>query len=89
MYSKEQNFWQRILIIIFLLKISLLILNKKSIKQLNTIRSILFKKTIVQLILLIATILKVTLLQKKSILKIEISSSSLFARNLIDNLIIN
>ncbi len=77
------------LIIFFLLKISLLILNKKSIKQLNIIRSILFKKAIAQSILLVVTILKVIFLQKKSILKIEIFSSNLFARSLIDNLIIN
>ncbi len=64
-------------------------LNKESIKQSNVIRSIFFKKTIAQSILSIATILKVTLLRKKIILKIKISSSSLFAKSLIDNLIIN
>ncbi len=36
-----------------------------------------------------ATILKIIFLQKKSILEIEISNSSLFVRNLIVNLIIN
>ncbi len=37
----------------------------------------------------IATILKIIFLQKKSILETKISSSSLFVRNLIANLIIN
>ncbi len=67
----------------------MLILNKRLLKQLNTIRSILFKKTIVQLILLIVVILKIISLQKRFILKIEILSSNLFVKNLIDNLIIN
>ncbi len=67
----------------------MLILNKRLLEQLNTIRSILFNKIIAQSILLIATILKVILLQKKSILEIEILSSNLFVRNLIVNLIIN
>ncbi len=65
------------------------ILNKKSVEQSNTIKSILFKKTIAQSILPAVAILRVISLRKRSVLKIEISSSSLFARNLIDNLIIN
>ncbi len=65
------------------------ILNKRSIERSNTIKSILFKKTIAQSILSAATILRVIFLQKKSILKTKILSSSLFARSLIDNLIIN
>ena len=68
---------------------SLSILNKRLIEQSNIIKSILFKEIIAQLILSIAIILRVTFLQKKFVLKIKISSSSLFARNLIDNLIIN
>ncbi len=76
-------------IILFLLKIFSPILNKRSIEQSDTIKNILFKKTIVQPVLPTATILKVTSLRKKSVLKTEISSSNLFARNLIDNLIIN
>jgi len=67
----------------------LLILNKELLERLDAIKSILFKKIIAQSILLTTTILRVTSLQKEFILKIEISSSSLFARNLIDNLIIN
>ncbi len=65
------------------------ILNKESTKQLDTIKSILFKKKIAQSILSIATILRVTSLRKEFVLKIEISSSILFARSLINNLIIN
>jgi len=67
----------------------LLILNKKLIKQLNIIRSIFFKKTIAQLILLIIVILKIISLQKKFVLKIKILNSNLFVKNLINNLIIN
>ncbi len=65
------------------------ILNKRLLEQLDTIKNILFNKTIAQSILSIATILKVTLLQKKSVLEIKISSSNLSVRNLIVNLIIN
>jgi len=65
------------------------ILNKKLLEQLNTIRSIFLNKTITQLILLIAIILKITLLQKRFVLEIKILSSNLFIRNLIVNLIIN
>jgi len=67
----------------------LLILNKELIEQLNIIRNILFKKTIAQLILLIIAILKVISLQKESILKTKILSLNLFAKSLINNLIIN
>ncbi len=70
-------------------KIVDIILNKELIEQLNTIKGILFKKITTQLILLTTTILKVIFLQKKSILKIEIFSLNLFAKSLIDNLIIN
>ncbi len=80
---------RKISIILFLLKISLLILNKNLFKQSNTIISILRKKTIAQSILFITTILKITFLRKEFILEIEISSSNLFANNLIDNLEIN
>jgi len=65
------------------------ILNKRLLEQLDTIRSILLNKIIAQLILLAATVLKVTLLRKKFVLEIEILSSSLFVRSLIANLIIN
>ncbi len=64
-------------------------LNKKLTKQLNAIRNILFKKAIAQLVLLIATILKVTFLQKEFVLKTKIFNLNLFARNLINNLINN
>ncbi len=67
----------------------MLILNKELIEQLNIIRNILFKKTIAQLILLIIAILKVISLQKESILKTKILSLNLFAKSLINNLIIN
>jgi len=59
------------------------------LEQLNTIKSILFKKIIAQLILLIATILRVISLQKKFVLKTKILSLSLFIRSLTNNLIIN
>ena len=65
------------------------ILNKKLIEQLNTIRSIFFKKIIAQLILLIVAILRVISLQKEFILKIKILNLNLFARSLIANLVIN
>jgi len=61
------------------------ILNKKLLKQLRAIRSILFKKTIAQLILLTTIILKVISLQKEFVLKTKIFNSNLFARSLIDN----
>ncbi len=77
------------LIILFLLKISSPILNKRLLEQLDAIRSILLNKAIAQLVLLTAIILKVTLLQKKSVLEIEISNSNLSVRNLIADLIIN
>ena len=47
------------------------------------------KKAIAQFALLIIAILKVTSLRKKFVLEIEMSSSSLFANSLIDNLVIN
>jgi hypothetical protein len=64
-------------------------LNKESLERLDAIRSIFFKKIIAQSTLLIATILRVISLRNKFVLKIEISSSSLFAKSLIDNLVIN
>ena len=67
----------------------MLILNKGLLKQLKVIASIFLKKTIAQLILLTIIILKIISLQKRFVLKIKISSSSLFVNNLIDNLIIN
>ncbi len=67
----------------------MLILNKELLEQLDTIQDIFFKKKTVQLILLIAIILKIIFLQKEFILKTKILSSSLFASSLIDNLIIN
>jgi len=72
-----------------LLKVFLLILNKKLLKQLNILRNIFSKKTIAQSILLIVTILRIIFLQKKIILKIKILSLNLSIKNLIDNLIIN
>ncbi len=63
-------------------------LNKKLIERLNTIKSILFKEIIAQLISLIATILRVISLRKRFILKTKILSLNLFARSLINNLII-
>jgi len=65
------------------------ILNKELLEQLDIIRNILLNKTIAQLILSIAIILKVTLLQKKIVLETKILSSNLFIKNLIINLIIN
>ncbi len=65
------------------------ILNKRSVERSDTIKSIFFKKTIAQSVLSAAAILRVIFLRKKSVLKTEISSSNLSARNLIDNLIIN
>ncbi len=76
-------------IILFLLKISSPVLNKKLLEQSDAIKSILFNKIIAQSVLPAAAILRVTLLQKKSVLKTEISSSSLSVRNLIADLIIN
>ncbi len=67
----------------------MLILNKKLTRQLNTTKTILFKKTIAQLVLSTITILKVILLQKEFVLKTKIFSSNLFAKSLINNLIIN
>jgi len=64
-------------------------LNRGSLGQLGAIRSILLKKTIAQLASPTTTILRVTPLRKGSVLKAEISSSSLFANNLIDDLVIN
>ncbi len=64
-------------------------LNKELLEQSDTIRNILLNKTTAQLILPTTTILKIILLQKKSVLKIEISNSSLSVRNLIADLIIN
>ena len=76
-------------IILFLLKISSPVLNKRLLEQSNAIKSIFFNKTIVQSISPTATILKVIFLQKKSILETEISSSNLSIRSLIADLIIN
>ncbi len=64
-------------------------LNKESLERPDTIRNILFKKTTIQSASPTTAILRITFLQKNSVLKTEISSSSLSARNLIDNLIIN
>ncbi len=76
-------------IILFLLKISSPILNKRLLEQLDTIRSILFNKTTAQPILSTAAILRVIFLRKKSVLEIEILNSNLSVRNLIADLIIN
>ncbi len=65
------------------------ILNKELLRQSRVIRSILLKKTIAQLILLTTRILRVTSLQKEFVLKTKIFNSSLYARSLIDNLVIN
>lgn len=65
------------------------ILNKELLRQSRVIRSILLKKTIAQLILLTTTILRVMSLQKEFVLKKEIFNSSLYARSLIDNIVIN
>lgn len=59
------------------------------LKQLEIIKTILLKKGITQLILLIATILRVIFLQKEFVLKTKIFNSNLFVKSLIDNLIIN
>ncbi len=64
-------------------------LNRDSLEQLEAIRSILFKETTTQLTSLATTILRVTSLRKEFVLKARISSSSLFANNLIDDLVIN
>jgi len=64
-------------------------LNRDLLEQLEIIANILLKKTIAQLILSTTTILRVTSLQKKFVFETKISSSSLFASNLIDNLVIN
>jgi len=80
---------QRILIIFFLLKIFLSILNRDLLERLEIIANILFKKTIAQLILLTTIILKVTSLRKRFVFETKISNSNLFVSNLIDNLVIN
>ncbi len=58
------------LIILFLLKALLLILNKELLRQSKAIRSILLKKIIAYLVLLTTKTLKVTLLQKEFVLEI-------------------
>jgi len=64
-------------------------LNRDSLERLEAIRSILLKKATTQSTSPTTTILRVTPLRKESILKARISSSSLFANNLIDDLVIN
>ncbi len=64
-------------------------LNRDSLERLEAIRSILLKKTTTQLTLSTTTILRMTSLRKEFVLKAKISSSSLFANNLIDDLVIN
>ena len=80
---------RKILIILFLLKIFLSILNRDLLEQLKVIANIFFKKIIVQSILLTTTILKIIFLQKKFVFKARMSSISLFVSNLINNLVIN